>query len=238
MSQLSSAQIRRYSRTIALPEMGEAGQARICAGSVMIVGAGALGSVVAMYLAAAGVGHIGIADFDTVDVSNLQRQIAYTEQSAGKPKVEELSKRMAQLNSTIKIEPYNNLVTNRNAAKIFEAYDVIVEGSDNPSTKHLVAKVCSELNKPCVVGGVSGWVGQIMTIMPGDSAYNDVFGDNPACSAFAPCGANGVAGPVPGIVGAAQAAEVIKLLANVGNTLSNRLFIIDTLRFSARTFSL
>lgn len=235
---MDGEQLRRYSRTIALPEIGEEGQARICAGSALIVGAGALGSVAAVYLAAAGVGRIGISDFDTVDLSNLQRQVAYSEASAGKPKVDELAARMAALNSTITIERHNKFITAKNAAQIFAGYDVVIEGSDNPSTKHLVAKTCSDLRLPCVIGGVSAWSGQVMTVMPGDTAYNDIFGDTPACSAFAPCGAAGVIGPLPGIVGAAQAVEALKLLAYVGTLLRNRLLVIDALTFTTRTFTL
>jgi adenylyltransferase/sulfurtransferase len=247
---LDSEQLRRYSRTIALPEIGEEGQARICAGSALIVGAGALGSVAAVYLAAAGVGRIGVADFDTVDVSNLQRQVAYSEASAGKPKVSELASRMSAINSGVEVVTYNKFITQKNAAEIFAAYDVVIEGSDNPSTKHLVTKTCSDLGKPCVVGGVSAWSGQVMTILPGDTAYNDIFGDTPSCSAFAPCGAAGVIGPLPGIVGAIQATEALKLLAagtsagtgsslaSVGTLLRNRLLVIDALTFTTYTFSL
>lgn len=238
MTRLSEEQLRRYSRTIALPDIGELGQYRICNGSVLIIGAGALGSVVAMYLAAAGVGRIGVADFDTIDLSNLQRQVAYSEVLAGKPKVVELAKRMAEVNSSIKIDTYNFFVTQKNAAKIIGEYDIIVEGSDNPATKHLVAHVCCELHKPCVVGGVSGWTGQVMTVSPGDSAYNDIFGDSPSCSPFTPCGAGGVVGSLPGIVGSVQATEVIKLLTNVGETLRNKLFVIDAKTFITHLFLL
>lgn len=235
---LSDEQLRRYSRSIALPDLGEAGQAKICAGSVLLIGAGALGSVAAMYLAAAGVGRIGIADFDTVDLSNLQRQIAYVETSAGKPKVAELAARLHDMNSSIEIVQYNTLVSERNANDIFAGYDVIVEGSDNPSTKHMVAKVCGLLSKPCVIGGVSRWNGQVMTILPGDTAYNDIFGENPECSTFAPCGAAGVIGPLPGVVGSIQAIEALKLLSDTGKTLSNKLLQIDSSTFTVAKFSL
>lgn len=237
-AELNSDQKRRYSRTIKLSEIGEIGQAKICAGSVLLIGAGALGSVAAMYLAAAGVGRIGIADFDTIDVSNLQRQIAYTEAAAGKSKVDELAKRLMEQNSSIVIEPYNQLITQKNAAEIFANYDVIIEGSDTPSTKHMTAKVCSALSKPCVIGGVSRWTGQVMTVMPGDCAYNEIFGENPSCSAFAPCSAAGVIGPLPGIIGSMQAIEALKLLADVGKILNNRLLIVDALTLEIKQFTL
>jgi adenylyltransferase/sulfurtransferase len=238
INELNSEQKRRYSRTITLSEIGEEGQAAICAGSVLLIGAGALGSVAAMYLAAAGVGHIGIADFDTVDITNLQRQIAYSEASAGKPKVDVLASRLREQNSTISVTTYNKLITPKNAAEIFADYDVIVEGSDNPSTKHMTAKICSALSKPCVIGGISRWSGQVMTVMPGDCSYNDIFGENPSCSAFAPCSAAGVIGPLPGVVGSIQTIEALKLLANVGKTLKNRLLIIDALTFDVKQFAL
>lgn len=237
-SEMNDEQLRRYSRTIALSEIGEQGQMKICAGSVLLIGAGALGSVAAMYLAAAGVGRIGIADFDTVDVSNLQRQIAYTENSAGQSKVSELAARLHGINSSIDIVQYNTLVSERNAKAIFADYDIIVEGSDNPATKHMVAKMSSAMSKPCVIGGVSRWNGQIMTILPGDSAYNDIFGENPECSAFAPCGAAGVIGPMPGVIGSMQAIEVLKLMADSGKVLSNRLLIIDSLTFKVMQFTI
>lgn len=225
--ELDKEQMVRYSRTIMLEEIGTEGQRRLLDGSVFIVGAGALGSICAMYLAASGIGRIGIIDFDTVGLSNLQRQLSYTESDLGQPKTDVLKRRLHEINSGITVEAYNRMLTCENAAELFAGYDVVVEGSDNPSTKYLVTDTAHRLGKPCVAGGVREFVGQVMTFPPYcATTYRDLFPDAPCESGFTPCSAGGVLGPLPGVVASMQAAEVIKLLTGI-NTGIGHLLQID-----------
>ena len=241
----------RYSRTIAVPGIGEEGQQRLCDASVLVVGAGALGSVVALYLAGAGVGHIGLADFDTIDISNLQRQIAYAEDQAGERKVAALAARLRALNTTISVTEHPVLVTARNAATLFADYSHIADCTDNPSTKHLMAALAQQCGKPCVTAGVSGFTAQVFTTLPGAPSYNDMFGEpdrsNPAgCPAFAPCGADGVVGPAAGVAATCQCTELIKLITGAGEPLSHpeatpptaSLFTIDLRTFATATLTI
>ena len=223
----------RYAREMSLPEIGREGVERLLGASVLIVGCGALGSVAAMYLAAAGVGRIGVADFDTVGLSNLQRQLSYTEDDLGKPKAETLAAKLKAINSTIKVESIGMMMTKSNLPRYMEEYDVVVEGSDNPSTKYLVSDTARTLGKPCVIGGVRGFVGQITTQLPDGPYYRDIFPDIPERCGLTPCSAMGVLGPVPGIIASLQATEAIKLITGVGKPLSGRLLQIDTLTMSS-----
>lgn len=234
---LTEEERRRYSRTIMLDEIGEEGQARICAGSVLIVGCGALGSVGALYLAGAGAGRIGLVDFDTVDESNLQRQIAYTEDDRGCMKALRLAERLKALNSNVEVEVYPKMLDSRNAGEIIGRYDVIVEGSDNPATKHLAARESSLRGKGCIVGGVAGWRGQTVKLPAGcGDLYNSMFGEA-VCGSMAPCGGGGVAGPVPGIVGSMQASDALKMLAGADDGKS-RVVTIDAFNCEFRSFEL
>ena len=223
----------RYAREMSLPEIGREGVERLLGASVLIVGCGALGSVAAMYLAAAGVGRIGVADFDTVGLSNLQRQLSYTEDDLGKPKAETLAAKLKAINSTIKVESIGMMMTKSNLPRYMEEYDVVVEGSDNPSTKYLVSDTARTLGKPCVIGGVRGFVGQINTQLPDGPYYRDIFPDIPESCGLTPCSAMGVLGPVPGMIASLQATEAIKLLTGAGETLSGRLLQIDTLAMTS-----
>ena len=227
---MNADQRRRYSRTILLDGIGEEGQSALDRASVLVVGSGALGSIVSMYLAGSGVGYIAVADFDNVDLSNLQRQLSFTEEDLGQRKAEATGRRLRSINSLIEVEVINELITSRRATELFSRFDVIVEGSDNPSTKYLVSDVASELQRPCVIGGVREFGGQVMTQLPGHACYRDLFPDA-ACDAagLTPCAAGGVLGPLPGIVASIQASEVIKLLTGVGTLLVDRLLLIDAL---------
>ncbi len=226
----------RYSRTIALPEIGESGQRRISSGSVLIVGAGALGGTTAMYLAASGIGHIGIADFDTVDISNLQRQVAYVEADAGQPKTSILCKRLLAINSGIEVTEYPMMVSKHCVEDIISDFDFIIEGSDNPYTKLLISRTCKKLGKSYCLGGVAGFSGQIMTHTPATADYEDIFPEPPEPTGFTPCSAGGVFGPLTGIVASIQASEAIKYISGAGKLLTDCLLTIDSRDMTFRTF--
>lgn len=227
---LTTDERRRYSRGMMLEGIGEDGQMALKRSSVLVVGAGALGSIVSMYMAGSGVGHIAVADFDTVDLSNLQRQLSFTEDDLGQRKAEATGRRLRSINSLVRVEVIDELITARRADELFGRFDVIVEGSDNPATKYLVSDAAVRAERPCVIGGVREFGGQVMTQLPGHACYRDLFPDA-ACDAagLTPCAAGGVLGPLPGIVASVQAAEVIKLLTSTGTPLTDRLLLIDAL---------
>lgn len=215
----------RYKRHLMLPELGEEGQQRLQRGSVLVVGAGGLGCPVAIYLAAAGVGRIGIIDFDKVDTSNLQRQIAYTEAEVGEPKVEMLSRRLRAMNSALQ----GDAIARRfdaDTAELVDNYDVIIDASDNLATKYFCNDVCVEHRRPLVHASISQFTGNVMTILPGTVTLRDVF---PEAIEVRSSATFGVLGVIPGIAGTVQAAEAIKLLAGIGDLLTNRLFTFDAL---------
>lgn len=238
MENLSKEQHRRYSRNIFLPEIGKEGQIKLLNASVLIVGTGALGSVVSMYLAAAGVGRIGLCDFDTIDISNLQRQLSFTEGDVGKKKVEVTADKLRAINSDICVNVYDGMLRKERAKELFDEYDIIVEGSDNPNTKYMVTDIAQTLKKPCVLGGVAQFSGQVMTILPGGTTYRDLFPDAAGDGEFMPCSIGGVLGPVPGIVGSIQATEVIKLITAAGNPLASQILTIDALNMTFRKMNI
>ena len=215
----------RYKRHLMLPELGEEGQQRLQRGSVLVVGAGGLGCPVAIYLAAAGVGRIGIIDFDKVDTSNLQRQIAYTEAEVGEPKVEMLSRRLRAMNSALQVDAIARRF-DADTAELVDNYDVIIDASDNLATKYFCNDVCVEHRRPLVHASISQFTGNVMTILPGTVTLRDVF---PEAIEVRSSATFGVLGVIPGIAGTVQAAEAIKLLAGIGNLLTNRLFTFDAL---------
>ena len=215
----------RYKRHLMLPELGEEGQQRLQRGSVLIVGAGGLGCPVAIYLAAAGVGRIGIIDFDKVDTSNLQRQIAYTEAEVGEPKVEMLSRRLRAMNSALQVDAIARRF-DAETAELVDNYDVIIDASDNLATKYFCNDVCVEHRRPLVHASISQFTGNVMTILPGTVTLRDVF---PEAIEVRSSATFGVLGVIPGIAGTVQAAEAIKLLAGIGDLLTNRLFTFDAL---------
>ena len=215
----------RYKRHLMLPELGEEGQQRLQRGSVLIVGAGGLGCPVAIYLAAAGVGRIGIIDFDKVDTSNLQRQIAYTEAEVGEPKVEMLSRRLRAMNSALQVDAIARRF-DAETAELVDNYDVIIDASDNLATKYFCNDVCVEHRRPLVHASINQFTGNVMTILPGTVTLRDVFPETIEARSSATFGVLGV---IPGIAGTVQAAEAIKLLAGIGDLLTNRLFTFDAL---------
>lgn len=223
---------RRYSRNLLLPEIGESGQRALLNSSVLVVGTGALGSIVSMYLAGSGIGRIGICDFDTIDISNLQRQLGFSTDDIGQCKVDVTARRLASINPDIVVEKHEGLLRPDKARELFQHYDVIVEGSDNPTTKYMVTDIAAEKRKPCVLGGVSRFDGQVMTFLPNGKTYRDIFPDAIAEGGYTPCSLGGVLGPLPGIVSSIQAAEVIKIITGAGTTLDGRMLLVDSLNMS------
>jgi molybdopterin/thiamine biosynthesis adenylyltransferase len=227
---LSAAQRNRYSRHLLIPEVGEAGQLKLLNAKVLCIGAGALGSPVALYLAAAGVGTLGIADADVVDESNLQRQILHTTDRVGKPKTESAKITLNALNPEVKVIEHRVRVDRDNAIELFKQYDVIVDGSDNFSTRYLVNDVCVMLNKPQVHGSIFRFDGQMTTFVPHQGpCYRCLFPEPPPPE-FAPsCQEAGVLGVLPGVIGVLEAIETIKIILGKGKLLTGRLIAYDAL---------
>lgn len=230
---ITNAEKRRYAAQIRLPEIAAEGQQRLKESGVLIVGCGALGSVIAMYLAGAGVGHIAIADFDTVEVSNLHRQPFYSEQDAGKSKVSLLAERMKALNPDIDVLPVSSLMDSRRLSSMLEnghGYDMVVDAADNPATTYMIEDCCAKASVPYSTAGVAGWKGQVLTCLPGSVKFSDLFPNpgNEAASVL-PCSVSGISGPLPAMIAAIQAAEVIKCLAAVDSLLTDRLLTVDLL---------
>ncbi len=237
---LTATELHRYSRQILLSELGQHGQQKLKEGSVLVIGAGGLGSPALFYIAAAGVGLIGIVDFDVVDVSNLQRQILFTNEDVGKPKTETARRRLAQLNPLIKIETHNCVLNVGNALNIIAKYDVVIDGSDNLPTRYLVNDACVFLKKPLIYGAIFQFEGQVSVfneLMKDGSRgpdYRDLFPEPPPPEMVPSCSVGGVMGVLPGIIGSMQANEAIKILAGIGSTLSGRLMLFDSLDFTTR----
>lgn len=217
----------RHSRLAAVEGMGDEGVARLNEGKVFVIGCGALGSLCAMYLAASGVGTVGIADFDTIDISNLQRQLFFDEMTLGQPKCAVLASKMRAINSDIRVVECPGMINEKMAAGIFAGYDFIIDGSDNPATKLMTARVCESIDKPYCIGGVREMSGQAMSWSPGHAGYAEIFGDTAPCSGFTPCSVGGVLGPAAGIVASVQAAEALKYLSGAGQNLFDRLLTFD-----------
>ena len=227
----------RYSRQTALPEIGEQGQRRLSEASVFVVGAGGLGSPILLYLAAMGVGRIGFVDNDRVGVSNLQRQILYTTEEIGQPKVEKTYKRLTALNPEILIDPYHNRLTSENAPEILKDYDIIVDACDNYDTRLMVDEISQRLQIPYVYGAVEGFQGQVSVFNHrGCGSYRDFVGSlgrgNDADRVI------NVPGPLPGVIGSIQAMEVLKLIVGCGEPLSGKLLTIDLLQNDYTIFML
>lgn len=231
---LSPDQIRRYSRHMLIPEVGPAGQRKISQGSVLVVGTGGLGSPAAYYLAAAGVGRLGLIDGDRVDVSNLGRQILHSTPDVGRPKVESAAEKLRKLNPEIEVVTHEGRLESSNALNLFRRYDIMVDGTDNFATRYLINDACVLTGRPFVHGSVLRFDGQASTFIPGEGpCYRCLYPDPPAPGTVPSCQEAGVLGPVPGIIGTIQALEVLKLLSGAGKTLSGRLLLFDglTLRF-------
>lgn len=228
--QLSNAEIRRYSRHLIMPEVGLTGQKKLKAASVLLVGTGGLGSPLAMYLAAAGVGRIGLVDYDVVDASNLQRQVVHGMSTVGKLKVESARDRIKDLNPDIKVDVYNESFTSENALDIARPYDVIIDGTDNFPTRYLVNDVCVILGKPNVYGSIFRFEGQASVFWAEHGpCYRCLFPEPPPPGLVPSCAEGGVFGVLPGTVGTIQATEAIKLITGIGDPLIGRLLLYDAL---------
>jgi adenylyltransferase/sulfurtransferase len=228
---LTAAQHARYARHTALPEVGVAGQARLLNARVLVIGAGGLGSPVALYLAAAGVGTIGIVDDDVVDVTNLQRQILHTTARVGQPKVDSAQDALTQLNPEITVVPYHMRVTIDNVLALVEAYDVIIDATDSFATRYVVNDACVMRQKPLVYGAIFRFEGQVSVFAPhlGGPCYRCLFPEPPPPELAPNCAQAGVFGVLPGVVGSVQATEAIKLILGVGESLMGYLWMYDAL---------
>ncbi len=235
----SGEQIERYSRNILLSEVGGVGQNRLLSSRVLLVGAGGLGSPAGLYLAAAGVGKIGLVDGDVVDLSNLQRQIAHNTAALGQPKVESAAATFKALNPDVQVRTYFTRLTAANAADILADYDIVIDGTDSFASKFLIADACYFTRKPYVHAGVLRFEGQLMTVLPGESTcYRCVFRSPPPSSFVPSCLEAGVLGAVAGVIGTLQAVEALKFLLGKGTLLTDRLMIYNGLQASFRTVKL
>jgi molybdopterin/thiamine biosynthesis adenylyltransferase/rhodanese-related sulfurtransferase len=236
---LSNEEIRRYSRHLIMPEVGMEGQKKLKAGSVLLIGAGGLGSPLGMYLAAAGVGRIGIVDFDVVDFSNLQRQIVYSTNDVGKSKLEAASERLRGINPNIQVDTFEEHLTSENALELLNRYDVIVDGTDNFPTRYLVNDASVLLGKPNVYGSIFRFEGQASVFYAKQGpCYRCLYPEPPPPGLVPSCAEGGVLGVLPGIVGTIQAMETIKLIIGEGEPLIGRLLLFDALKMKFRELKL
>lgn len=225
---LNPDEIFRYSRQIVLPEIGMAGQEKLKESSVLMVGVGGLGSVQALYLAGAGVGRIGLIDDDVIDISNLHRQVIYSESDAGVSKVSVVEKRLLELNPFVQTDVYNELLTVQNAEKIIAGYDIIIDGSDNFSTRYMVNDISVFLNKPVIYGSVYRFDGQVSVFnRKNGPCYRCLYPEPPPPGDVANCIVGGVMGTLPGNVGLIQATEAIKIICGIGSSLSGNLLLFN-----------
>ena len=236
---LTGDEVKRYSRHLILPEVGMEGQKKLKAARVLCIGAGGLGSPVAMYLAAAGVGTIGIVDFDVVDFSNLQRQILHGTPDVGRPKLQSAVDRLHALNPNVKVESYETALTSQSALQLFEGYDVIVDGTDNFPTRYLVNDACVLLGIPNAYGSIFRFEGQASVFAAADGpCYRCLYPEPPPPGLVPSCAEGGVLGVLPGIVGCIQANETIKLILGIGEPLIGRFLVFDSLRMKFRELKL
>jgi adenylyltransferase/sulfurtransferase len=233
---LSRDEISRYARHLIIPDVGIDGQKRLKAARVLLIGAGGLGSPLALYLAAAGVGHIGIVDFDVVDVTNLQRQILHGTKDVGRSKLASARERIADINPFVELTTYETALTSKNALGIIEKYDLVVDGTDNFPTRYLVNDACVMLGKPNVYGSVFRFEGQASVFSTKDGpCYRCLFPEPPPPGTVPSCAEGGVLGVLPGLIGTIQATEAIKLILGIGEPLVGRLLLVDALGAQFRT---
>lgn len=232
---LTEEQVERYSRQILLPNVGGKGQEKLLNAKVLIIGAGGLGSPCALYLASAGIGKIGIVDFDNVELNNLQRQVLHSTKDVGTPKVESAEKTLKSINPDLQLTTYNLRLTSKNILDIIKDYDIIVDGSDNFPTRYLVNDACVLSAKPLSHGGIFRFDGQAITIIPGESAcYRCLFPEPPPPGLVPSCQEAGILGAVAGIIGTIQANEVLKYILEIGNLLTGKLLVFNALDSSFR----
>jgi adenylyltransferase/sulfurtransferase len=240
----SKGELARYNRHIIIPEFGLEGQQKLKAAKVLVVGSGGLGSPLLLYLAAAGVGTIGIVDFDVVDDSNLQRQVLFGVSEVGSPKVEAAKRRLESLNPFIKFNVYNTQLTSQNALAIVQDYVVVADGTDNFPTRYLVNDACVLLGKVNVYASIFQFEGQVSVFNYRDASgqlgpnYRDLYATPPPPGLVPSCAEGGVLGVLPGIIGSIQALEVIKVVTGVGDVLSGRIFSFDAMGFQSRIFNI
>ena len=232
---LTGDMVDRYSRHLIMDQVGPIGQRKIINGKVLAIGAGGLGSPVLMYLAAAGVGTIGIVDFDVVDRSNLQRQIIHGESDIGRPKVDSAADRIAEINPHVTVVKHKEPITSENAMDIIPQYDIVVNGADNFATRYLVNDAAYLSDVKLVDGSIFLFEGQVTTYIPGQGCYRCLYPSPPPPGMVPSCAEAGVLGALPGTVGGIQATEVLKLLLDIGEPLVNRLLLYDALAMDFRT---
>jgi len=237
---LTPEEIQRYSRHLILPEVGVAGQERLKAASVLCIGVGGLGSPATMYLAAAGVGRIGLVDFDVVEETNLQRQILHGTRDVGRPKLQSALETLGDINPHVKLDPHETRLTSANALDIFRPYDIVVDGTDNFPTRYLSNDACVLLKKPNVYGSIFRFEGQASVFAPhlGGPCYRCLFPEPPPPGLVPSCAEGGVLGVLPGIIGIIQATEAIKLILGQGETLVGRLLLFNALDMQFREMKL
>ena len=236
---LTNEEVLRYSRHLILPDVGIDGQRKLKAGRILLIGAGGLGSPLDLYLAAAGVGTLGIVDFDVVDVSNLQRQVLHGTKDVGRPKLESAVERIRDVNPHVHVEPYETRLTSANALDIIRDYDVVIDGTDNFATRYLTNDACVLLGKPNVYGSIFRFEGQASVFaLEEGPCYRCLFPEPPPPGLVPSCAEGGVLGVLPGLVGTIQATEGIKLILGVGEPLVGRLLLIDALSMRFRTVKL
>lgn len=238
--ELSPDEIARFSRHLILPEVGMEGQKRLKAASVLCVGTGGLGSPLLLYLAAAGVGRLGIVDFDVVDHSNLQRQVIHGTSWVGKPKIESAKARIHEINPHCQVDLYETALSSDNALDIIRQYDIVCDGTDNFPTRYLVNDACVMLGKPNVYGSIFRFEGQasVFNLTAESPNYRDLFPEPPPPGMVPSCAEGGVVGVLPGIIGVIQATETVKIITGIGTTLSGRLLLFDALKMSFRELKL
>jgi molybdopterin/thiamine biosynthesis adenylyltransferase len=237
MRAFSEQEVVRYARHIILPQIGGDGQGKLLEAKVLCVGAGGLGSPIAMYLAAAGVGTVGIVDFDRVDLTNLQRQILHGTSDVGRPKVDSAADTLHELNPDIEVVPHDVVLSSQNAFDVLRPYDIVIDGSDNFPVRYLVNDATQMLDKALVYGSIYQFEGQATVFLPGEAGpcYRCLFPQPPPPGAVPNCAEAGVFGVLPGIVGCIQATEAIKLITGVGDPLVGRLLIFDAMEMDFQT---
>jgi adenylyltransferase/sulfurtransferase len=234
---LSPQEVARYSRHLIMPEVGLDGQKRLKASSVLLIGAGGLGSPLGLYLAAAGVGRIGLVDYDVVDFSNLQRQVLYGTADVGRPKLQSAADRLRAINPEVRLDLYETRLTSANALSVLGPYDVVIDGTDNFPTRYLVNDACVLLGKPNVYGSIFRFDGQASVFYPGRGpCYRCLYPEPPPPGEVPSCAEGGVLGILPGLIGCIQATEAVKLILGRGTPLVGRLLLYDALRMEFRPF--
>ena len=237
--ELNREEFLRYGRHLIIPEVGLEGQRKLKSASVLIIGAGGLGSPLAFYLTAAGVGRIGIVDFDVVDLSNLQRQILHTTKDVGRSKLESAREKLESLNPNVKIETYEMRLTSENALDLIKEYDIVVDGTDNFPTRYLVNDACVFLKKPNVYGSIFRFEGQVSVFYADKGpCYRCLYKEPPPPGLVPSCAEGGVLGVLPGIIGTIQALETIKLILGIGEPLIGKLLLFDALKMKFRELKL